>query len=178
MAGIKVTDLQELTTPDGVDLIYIVDVSDTTESPQGTSKKTKLNLVLDLVSAVQTVTGELVDNTDPFNPIVTRPYLNWVGKLSQTGTADPTAVVVFENTLGVTLTYDRDGTGTYSFVSPSSLFDQANTLVLVTAGTSTYNDCFVVITNITALRITFTNYGNGGGLQDVFTNMNFEIRVY
>jgi hypothetical protein len=136
--------------------------------------------ILALVPAstgVETVTGELVDNTDPLNPIVQRPYLNWVGKLTQTGVAAPTAVV-FENTLGVTLTYERNNTGEYSFVSPSSLFSQSTTLVLATAGASTYNDCFVVITAITSLKITFTNYGNGGGLQDVLTNMNFEIRVY
>jgi hypothetical protein len=177
MAGVKITDLGILTAPVAEDLLYIVDISDTSQSPQGTSKQIELQFLLDISTAVKTVTGELVDNTDPQNPIVQRPYLTWVGKLTQTGTADPTAVV-FENTLGVTLTYDRDVTGTYSFVSPSSLFDHATTLVLATAGTSTYNDCFVVITNITALRITFTNYGNGGGLQDVFTNMNFEIRVY
>jgi hypothetical protein len=39
MADRKITDLTELTTVDGSDLIYVVDVSDTTESPQGTSKK-------------------------------------------------------------------------------------------------------------------------------------------
>jgi hypothetical protein len=177
MAGVKITDLGSLSTPNVDDVLYIVDISDTTESPQGTSKKTKVQFLLDLSSNVQSVSGELVDDTDPLNPTVQRPYLTWVGKLTQTGTADPTAVVL-ENTLGVTLTYDRDSTGTYSFVSPSSLFDQSTTLVLSTAGTSTYNDCFVVITAITSTKVTFTNYGNGGGLQDVFSNMNIEIRVY
>ena len=177
MAGIKVTDLDGLNTPEGNDIIYIVDVSDTTESPQGTSKQTKVSFLLDLSTNVQSVTGELVDNADPLNPIVSRPYLTWVGKLTQTGTADPTAVV-FENTLGVTLTYNRGSSGRFELISPNSLFDQSNTLVLVTAGTSTYNDCFVVISDITATTITFDNYGNGGGLQDVFSNMNFEIRVY
>jgi hypothetical protein len=39
MAGVKITDLELLTTPVASDdLLYIVDVSDTTESPQGTSK--------------------------------------------------------------------------------------------------------------------------------------------
>jgi hypothetical protein len=105
------------------------------------------------------------------------PYLTWVGKLTQTGSADPTGVV-FENTLGVTLTYARNTTGEFTFTSPSSLFSQSTTLVLATAGTSTSNDCFVVINGITSTKITFSNYGNGGGLQDDFANMNFEIRVY
>ncbi len=41
MANRKLTDLPELLTPANGDFIYIVDVSDTTESPQGTSKKIK-----------------------------------------------------------------------------------------------------------------------------------------
>ena len=39
MAGVKITDLGILTVPDTADLLYIVDVSDTSESPQGTSKQ-------------------------------------------------------------------------------------------------------------------------------------------
>ena len=42
MAGIKITDLTQLTTSASDDLLYIVDVSDTTESPQGTSKQIEL----------------------------------------------------------------------------------------------------------------------------------------
>lgn len=41
MANRKLTDLTELLTPADGDFIYIVDVSDTTESLQGTSKKIK-----------------------------------------------------------------------------------------------------------------------------------------
>lgn len=41
MANKKLTDLTELITPAGGDFLYIVDVSDTTESAQGTSKKIK-----------------------------------------------------------------------------------------------------------------------------------------
>jgi hypothetical protein len=48
MAGVKITDLELLTTPVASDdLLYIVDVSDTTESPQGTSKAIEVgNLAL------------------------------------------------------------------------------------------------------------------------------------
>ena len=156
MAGVKITDLTPLATAVSGDLLYIVDISDTTESPQGTSKQIEVGDILALI------------------PV---PYLTWVGKLTQTGSADPTGVV-FENTLGVTLTYGRNTTGEFTFTSPSSLFSQSTTLVLATAGTSTSNDCFVVINGITSTKITFSNYGNGGGLQDDFANMNFEIRVY
>jgi hypothetical protein len=39
MAGVKITDLGTLTTAVNEDLLYIVDVSDTSQSPQGTSKQ-------------------------------------------------------------------------------------------------------------------------------------------
>ena len=49
MANKKLTDLTELTTPADNDFLYIVDVSDTTESAQGTSKKIrKSNITADV----------------------------------------------------------------------------------------------------------------------------------
>jgi hypothetical protein len=39
MAGVKITDLTSLGEATSDDLLYIVDVNDNTESPQGTSKK-------------------------------------------------------------------------------------------------------------------------------------------
>jgi hypothetical protein len=39
MAGVKITDLGTLTTAVDADLLYIVDISDTSQSPQGTSKQ-------------------------------------------------------------------------------------------------------------------------------------------
>lgn len=42
MAGVKITDLGTLTAPESADLLYIVDISDTSQSPQGTSKQIEL----------------------------------------------------------------------------------------------------------------------------------------
>ena len=42
MAGVKITDLGTLTTAVDADLLYIVDVSDTSQSPEGTSKQIEL----------------------------------------------------------------------------------------------------------------------------------------
>jgi hypothetical protein len=42
MAGVKITDLGALTTAVSGDLLYIVDISDSTDGPDGTSKKITL----------------------------------------------------------------------------------------------------------------------------------------
>jgi hypothetical protein len=56
MAGVKITDLGILTAPVAEDLLYIVDVSDTSQSPQGTSKQIELGNVLDFESGTFTPT--------------------------------------------------------------------------------------------------------------------------
>lgn len=56
MAGVKITDLGILTAPVSADLLYIVDVSDTSQSPQGTSKQIELGNVLDFESGTFTPT--------------------------------------------------------------------------------------------------------------------------
>jgi hypothetical protein len=60
MANITIPELNELTAPDGDDLLEVVDVSDTTQSLAGSSKRLKLDTLIgdsmDLSSA-QTVTG-------------------------------------------------------------------------------------------------------------------------
>jgi hypothetical protein len=45
MAGIKITDLTALTTAEATDYLCIVDVSDTSQSPAGTTKKIELGNV-------------------------------------------------------------------------------------------------------------------------------------
>lgn len=59
MAGVKITDLGTLTAAVSADLLYIVDVSDTSQSPQGTSKQIEVGNVLDFESGTWTPT--LVD---------------------------------------------------------------------------------------------------------------------
>ena len=63
MAGVKITDLTPLGTAASDDLLYIVDVNDTTESPQGTSKQIEvLNIFealgLESGTYIPTITGE------------------------------------------------------------------------------------------------------------------------
>ena len=59
MAGVKITDLGTLTTAVNEDLLYIVDVSDTSQSPQGTSKQIELGNMFKSGSYTPTFSGEI-----------------------------------------------------------------------------------------------------------------------
>lgn len=84
MAGVKITDLTPLATAASDDLLYIVDVSDTTSGPQGTSKAIEVS---DL-----------------------RGYKVYSALLTQPESAIVPSVNILENTIGnVTWIYDTDG---------------------------------------------------------------------
>ena len=57
MAGVKITDLTPLATAVSGDLLYIVDISDTTESPQGTSKQIEVGNMFSSGTYTPTITG-------------------------------------------------------------------------------------------------------------------------
>jgi hypothetical protein len=58
MAGVKITDLTPLGTSASDDLFYIVDVSDFTESPQGTSKQIEVGNMFSSGTYTPTISGE------------------------------------------------------------------------------------------------------------------------
>ena len=58
MAGIKITDLTPLGTAASDDLLYIVDVSDTTESAQGTSKQIEVGNMFTSGTYTPTISAE------------------------------------------------------------------------------------------------------------------------
>ena len=80
MAGVKITDLEPLLTAASGDLLYIVDVSDTTESPQGTSKSIEVGNVLDFESGTWTPTFSGEDNACS-NAAVTKAFYSRVGNI-------------------------------------------------------------------------------------------------
>lgn len=81
MAGVKITDLELMTEAASDDLLYIVDVSDNTSGPEGTSKAIEVRNV-----AV---------------------YKEWVGLLNSTIGTDMT-IIILSNNLGesINVTYD------------------------------------------------------------------------
>ena len=62
MANKKITDLTALTTPASGDLLYIVDVSDTTGSANGTSKKITKDNLLTGIGGILTQVETTVNN--------------------------------------------------------------------------------------------------------------------
>lgn len=58
MAGVKITDLGTLTTAVDADLLYIVDVSDLSQSPQGTSKQIEVGNMFSSGSYTPTASAE------------------------------------------------------------------------------------------------------------------------
>lgn len=59
MAGVKITDLVAITEAASNDLLYIVDVSNTTQSPQGTSSQIEVGKMFSSGSYTPTVSGEV-----------------------------------------------------------------------------------------------------------------------
>ena len=59
MAGVKITDLGTLTTAVDADLLYIVDISDTSQSPEGTSKQIEVGNMFSSGTYTPTVSAQL-----------------------------------------------------------------------------------------------------------------------
>jgi len=67
MAGVKITDLVTITEAASADLLYIVDVSNTTQSPEGTSSQIEVGNMFSSGTYSPTPTAETNLTTFPLN---------------------------------------------------------------------------------------------------------------
>ena len=103
-------------------------------------------------------------------------YTKYVFFLSQTGNADPTAVVL-ENTLspGNDITWSRSGVGTYTGLL-TGVFTTDKTFIMINQ--NSYNNS--IVSTVAGLdSISINTYINGTGLSDdILSSTPIEIRVY
>jgi hypothetical protein len=83
MAGVKITDLPPLATAVTGDLLYIVDISNTTESPEGTSSKITVGNLTNSLNVVSgTWTPTFSNNSGACgNVTLTTAYYSRVGNI-------------------------------------------------------------------------------------------------
>jgi hypothetical protein len=151
MAGVKITDLVSITEAASDDLLYIVDVSDNTSGPQGTSKAIEV--------------GDL------------RGYKVYTALLTQSGTDAPTAIEL-ENTIGE-ITFNYISIGTYS-VTISSLFTADKTISFI-SNTNEFdiNSNFLDLSNVpNTISIKCVTASTNAPTDGIMSHCSFEIRVY
>jgi len=88
MAGIKITDLTALSVAEPTDYLCIVDVSDTSQSPAGTTKKIELGNIVESGTWTPTLDGEFGGSS---NVALTKAQYSKVGNIVNctiTGTLD------------------------------------------------------------------------------------------
>lgn len=150
-------------------------------------------------SKVESVAGDIVDNTDPKNPIINAPQTQtakkFIALITQTGTNPPT-LTELQNTTGITtpitnITYNT--VGVYDFTLEASLVNLWNSNKIVISVDSpivpshTYSKEFTVynvtkgVSPIFTLRSIF--YGGGGtvSFQTIDNKINkvkLEIEIF
>lgn len=127
MPSQEIDDFTALTTPAAGDLLPIVDVSDTTDSPQGTTKK---------IAVSDLVTGTVVPDDSVTNAkLANMAQATIKGRASGAGTGDPTdltgtqATAIFDNVVG-----DSGSGGTKGLVPAPGAGDAAAGKYLDAAG--------------------------------------------
>lgn len=78
-------------------------------------------------SGVQSVTGSIVDNTDPLNPVVNLPYKLITGFISNNPDSLQVNFIELVNTTGASLVFSRESTGTYIIEADSEIFSNTTT---------------------------------------------------
>lgn len=167
MANKKITELTEETSPQGADLLALVD--DVSGTPT-TKKVTVTNLMGQApVQSVNTATGAVVldaddiDDTSTTNKFVTASDITNLGNLSGTNTGDQDLSSYLQSVSAGDLTDGNfDGTAIEGF--DASINDQTGTTYTLVAGD---NGKVVVLNNASAVTVTVPS-GLGAGFNCSF----------
>jgi hypothetical protein len=131
-------------------------------------------------SSIQTISGDLVDNTDSLNPTINRGYKVYTALLTQTGTNVP-AITVLQNTLGtVSLSYVSPGR--YNILS-SALFTNNKTTVMFGNELNNANGLHLLASVLGEDRTTsiipfYTSADSFTPSNNLLLKTTIEIRVY
>lgn len=109
-------------------------------------------------------------------PTVSLGYQVYTALLSQSGTSNPTAIVLGTNTIG-TIVWTRNSVGNYTGTL-SGAFTANKTWLMIQRGNSSSGYLNGWIFHNDANTINITTHDNVNSFADVFTNMSIEIRVY
>jgi hypothetical protein len=120
MAGIKITDLTALASAEAADYLCIVDVSDTTSSPEGTTKKIEVNNLFESGTWTPTFSGGVFTLS---NPVLDEARYSRVGNIV---TCTIRGIVDVDFSLG--------GVGYFTFTFPITPITAVNAI-----GTATLN---------------------------------------
>ena len=113
--------------------------------------------------------SEFICNTDSSD----FPYQNYVSLLSQSGTQAPVANIL-ENSLGVTITWERESAGVYLGTLDQAIDISKSVIFYSTPPTHTI--VRGTLMNTTLLKLELQNGTNA--FLDNFTNLSFELRQY
>lgn len=106
----------------------------------------------------------------------TRPYKVYTAIISQTGTSDPT-VLVLENTLGGTVVWARSATGLYSGTL-AGVFTASKTWIMLGNNSNVNNDLLVQASRGDNNFVNLTSRLNISATDGIITDLHMEIRVY
>jgi hypothetical protein len=163
MAGVKITDLGTLTTAVDADLLYIVDISDTSQSPQGTSKQIEVGNMFSSGTYTPTISAEV-------NGIVVTPNSATFIKVGSIVSVSAQLEIVLD-TAQTTGTFEMSLPVASDFANQKNLFglmqysDMVEIVIATISAETTNNTCAIDIEVTTA------------AIDMQYVNMQFQYEV-
>ena len=152
MAGVKITDLATITSAATDDLLYIVDVSNTTQSPEGTSSQIEVGNMFSSGTYTPTISAET-------NGIVVTPNSATYIKVGSIATVSIQLSILLD-TAQTTGSFELSLPVASDFANQKNLFGLmqwsngggtlAEIVILDISAETTNNTCFVSLETLTA----------------------------